>query len=84
MSALEVTVPVNNIHRCDGKESVYVHRTVPVVYAYGSVVEVLGAIDVMGRRVRAGAGSRRNRALGRWERTATWDHDWVLGRSTGE
>ena len=35
-----------------------------------------GVTDVMGRRVRAGAGSRSSRALGGWERTAAWD--WSL------
>ena len=35
-----------------------------------------GANDVMGRRVRVGAGSRSSKALGRWERTAAWD--WSL------
>ena len=35
-----------------------------------------GVSDVMGRRVRIGAGSRSSRTLGRWERTAAWD--WSL------
>ena len=35
-----------------------------------------GTRDVMGRRVRIGAGSRSSRTLGRWERTAAWD--WSL------
>ena len=32
-----------------------------------------GSNDVMGRRVRIGAGSKSSKTLGRWERTAAWD-----------
>jgi ribonuclease HI len=43
-----------------------------------------GTNDVMGRRVRVGAGSRSSRTLGRWERTAVWDWSLVAWSEGGE
>ena len=41
------------------------------------------ASDVMGRRVRVGAGSRSSKTLGRWERTAAWDWSLVAWSEDG-
>ena len=41
------------------------------------------ANDVMGRRVRVGAGSRSSKALGRWERTVAWGRSLVAWAEGG-
>ena len=42
-----------------------------------------GNIDVTGRRVRAGAGSRGSRALGKWGGAAAWDWSLVAWAAGG-